>query len=222
MAIILCIETSTRNCSISLFESNKIISFKENLSEKYSHSEMLTVLIKSMLEEKKVSINDLDAIAVSKGPGSYTGLRIGVSKTKGLCFSLDKPLISIGTLNYLAHQINSDGLIVPMLDARRMEVFSSIYNSDFKLQREIEAQILDEASFVEELNLGKVTFVGNGAPKFKEVCKHPNAVFVNKLPSAREMVPLAEAKYKSDTFEDVAYFEPFYLKDFVAGKKKAN
>ena len=109
-----------------------------------------------------------------------------------------------------------------MLDARRMEVFSSIYNSDFKLQREIEAQILDETSFVEELNLGKVTFVGNGAPKFKEVCKHPNAIFVNKLPSAREMVPLAEAKYKSDTFEDVAYFEPFYLKDFVAGKKKAN
>ncbi|EAP87309.1 tRNA (adenosine(37)-N6)-threonylcarbamoyltransferase complex dimerization subunit type 1 TsaB [Croceibacter atlanticus] len=222
MALILSIETSTTNCSVALGKDGVLVSLKEDYNDQYSHAERLHVFIMEILEENKKKLSELDAIAISKGPGSYTGLRIGVSTTKGLCFSLDKPLISIGTLNSLAHQINSDGLIVPMLDARRMEVFSSIYNSDFKLQREIEAQILDETSFVEELNLGKVTFVGNGAPKFKEVCKHPNAIFVNKLPSAREMVPLAEAKYKSDTFEDVAYFEPFYLKDFVAGKKKAN
>lgn len=222
MALILNIETSTTNCSVALGQDGTLVSLKEDYNDQYSHAERLHVFIMEILEENKRKLSDLDAIAISKGPGSYTGLRIGVSTTKGLCFSLDKPLISIGTLNSLAHQVKDDGLVVPMLDARRMEVFSSIYSSDFKLQREIQAEILDENSFIEELTLGKVTFVGNGAPKFKEVCKHPNALFVDKLPSAREMVPLAEAKYKSDTFEDVAYFEPFYLKDFVAGKKKAN
>jgi tRNA threonylcarbamoyladenosine biosynthesis protein TsaB len=222
VALILNIETSTTNCSVALGQDGTLVSLKEDYNDQYSHAERLHVFIMEILEENKRKLSDLDAIAISKGPGSYTGLRIGVSTTKGLCFSLDKPLISIGTLNSLAHQVKDDGLVVPMLDARRMEVFSSIYSSDFKLQREIQAEILDENSFIEELTLGKVTFVGNGAPKFKEVCKHPNALFVDKLPSAREMVPLAEAKYKSDTFEDVAYFEPFYLKDFVAGKKKAN
>ena len=166
MALILSIETSTTNCSVALGKDGVLVSLKEDYNDQYSHAERLHVFIMEILEENKKKLSDLDAIAISKGPGSYTGLRIGVSTTKGLCFSLDKPLISIGTLNSLAHQINGDGLIVPMLDARRMEVFSSIYNSDFKLQREIEAQILDETSFVEELNLGKVTFVGNGAPKF--------------------------------------------------------
>ena len=166
--------------------------------------------------------NNLDAIAISKGPGSYTGLRIGVSAAKGLCFALDKPLISVPTLEALAHQVKANnGVIVAMLDARRMEVYSAIYDSNYNQIRETQAQVLDENAFAEYLETQKVYFIGNGVEKTKALINHPNAVFIEgKLPSSREMSLLAYNKYKISDTEDVAYFEPYYLKDFVALKSK--
>jgi len=154
---------------------------------------------------------------VSKGPGSYTGLRIGVSTAKGLCFALDKPLISIPTLESLAYQVTTDkGVIIPMLDARRLEVYASIYDCQYKQVRETKAEILDSHSFSDYLHENTVTFIGSGVFKTTELIKHPNAVFIqNKLPSARDMGQLAYAKYKKNDIEDVAYFEPYYLKDFL-------
>ena len=164
--------------------------------------------------------NQLDAICVSKGPGSYTGLRIGVSAAKGLCFALDVPLISIATLSALASQVTvADVLyIVPMLDARRMEVYSAVYNSDKEEIRETQAQILEETSFSTYLDEGKVLFIGNGVEKFQEICQHPNALFMPEaLPSAVQQAKLSQAKFDRQEFEDVAYFEPYYLKDFKVG-----
>lgn len=222
MSIILSIETSTTNCSVSLSKQGETLVLKEDNNANYSHAESLHVFIDAVLKTANINKSEIDAIAVSKGPGSYTGLRIGVSAAKGLCFALDKPLISISTLHALAHQvITQEGVIVSMLDARRMEVFSAIYDSQFNLLRKIEAQILDEFSFKQELNNGKVFFVGNGTEKTKALLSHENAVFIDhKLPSANEMSALAYAKYKIGNFEDVAYFEPFYLKDFIALKPK--
>lgn len=222
MALILCIETATTNCSVALAENNTCLQLKEDRTNQYSHAEQLHVFIEDILSSCGKTLKDLDAVAISKGPGSYTGLRIGVSTVKGLCFSLDIPLISIETLNALAHQVEgNDGIIIPMLDARRMEVFSAIYNAQHQEIRATEAQILDEHSFVELLDNNKVSFIGNGVLKFKDICKHSNASFIDSLPSAKEMIPLAHKSYLENAFEDVAYFEPFYLKDFVAGKKKA-
>ena len=222
MAIILCIETSTRNCSVCLFDSNKIISFKENLSEKYSHSEMLTVLIKSMLEEKKISTNDLDAIAVSKGPGSYTGLRIGVSTAKGLCYGLNIPLISISTLHSLAFQgINlvKSNYYCPMIDARRLEVYAAVFDSKANLVRDIQADIVDDVTYSLFLDK-KVVFFGDGSSKCKSLINHKNAIFLDGVyPSAKNMGAIAFNSFISKDYEDLAYFEPFYLKDFIAGKK---
>jgi len=222
MAIILCIETSTRNCSVCLFDSNKIISFKENLSEKFSHSEMLTVLIKSMLEDKKVSINDLDAIAVSKGPGSYTGLRIGVSTAKGLCYGLNIPLISISTLHAMAYQgINlvKSNYYCPMIDARRLEVYAAVFDSKANLVRDIQADIVDEVTYSLFLDK-KVVFFGDGSSKCKSLINHKNAIFLDGIyPSAKNMGAIAFNSFISKDYEDLAYFEPFYLKDFIAGKK---
>ena len=223
MAYILSLETATTNCSVSLSKDGKTIVLKEDNDKSYSHAERLHVYISEVLKEANLSSSNLDAIAVSKGPGSYTGLRIGVSAAKGLCFALDKPLISIPTLDVLAHQVKvNDGVIVSMLDARRMEVYSAVYDSDYKQLRYTEAQILDEKSFEDYLQKGKVYFVGNGVEKSKTLINHQNAVFIEaKLPSANEMSLLAYNKYKISDIEDVAYFEPFYLKDFVALKPKA-
>ncbi len=223
MALILNIETATTNCSVSLSKDGKTSALKEDYNTNYSHAERLHVYIKSLLEDNKISRSQLDAIAVSKGPGSYTGLRIGVSTAKGLCFALNVPLISISTLNALAHQVDcNDGVIVPMLDARRMEVYSAIFNSKHEQIRDIQAQIIDEHSFGSYLEQGKVYFIGNGVDKTKDVIAHPNAVFIeNKLPSANEMSALAYHKYKINDIEDVAYFEPYYLKDFIAIKPKS-
>lgn len=220
MAIILNIETTTTNCSVSISKEGKTVFLKEDNNTNYSHAESLHVFIDIVLKESHTSLSDIDAIAVSKGPGSYTGLRIGVSAAKGLCFALNKPLIAVSTLQALAYQIKTDdGLIVSMLDARRMEVYSAIFNPDFNQIRETEAEILDERSFKDYLEKGNVYFVGNGVEKSKEVITHPNAVFIeDKLPSANEMGVLAHNKYKISNFEDVAYFEPYYLKDFVALK----
>ena len=218
MAIILNIETSTTNCSVSLSQKGEILVLKEDNNTNFSHAESLHVFIDEVFKVAKINPEDVDAIAVSKGPGSYTGLRIGVSAVKGLCFALDKPLISVNTLKALAHQvIASEGLIVPMLDARRMEVYSTNYNE----VRTVEAQILDAHSFSKYLDSGKVYFIGNGVEKTKTLITHSNAVFINDaLPSAKEMAALAFEKYKISDIEDVAYFEPFYLKDFIALKSK--
>ncbi len=222
MSLILSIETATTNCSVSLSKEGKTIVLKEDYDKSYSHAERLHVYIDAVLKEAKISQNDIDAIAVSKGPGSYTGLRIGVSAAKGLCFALEKPLISVATLEALARQVKSDnGIIVSMLDARRMEVYSAIYDSNYNQIRETRAQILDEKSFEDYLEKGKVYFIGNGVEKTKTLINHPNAVFIDdKLPSANDMGLLAYNKYKISDTEDVAYFEPYYLKDFVALKPK--
>ena len=222
MAIILNIETATTNCSVSLSKEGETFALQEDNSKQYSHAERLHLYIDDLLKQNNIKPTELDAIAVSKGPGSYTGLRIGVSAAKGLCFSLDKPLISVSTLEALARQVKvQNGLIVPMLDARRMEVYSAVFDASFNTVREIEAQILDAQSFASYLEKGKVYFIGNGVEKTKTLITHENAVFIeDKLPSANEMSVIANNKYKKNDIEDVAYFEPYYLKDFVALKPK--
>ncbi|MFC6859812.1 tRNA (adenosine(37)-N6)-threonylcarbamoyltransferase complex dimerization subunit type 1 TsaB [Zunongwangia atlantica] len=220
MAVILCLETATTNCSVALCEDANVIALKEDNSKGYSHAEKLHVFIDEILKENDLKINNLDAVAISKGPGSYTGLRIGVSAVKGLCFAQDIPLISVPTLSALAKQIDpKEGeQIIPMLDARRMEVYSAVFDSAFNQIRDTKAEVLSEESFQEELAKGKVYFIGNGVAKFREICEHPNAEFIeDRLPSAKEMCSIAYDKYKISDIEDVAYFEPYYLKDFVAG-----
>lgn len=223
MSIILSIETSTTNCSVSLSKQGETLVLKEDNNVNYSHAESLHVFIDDVLKSADIKKSELDAIAVSKGPGSYTGLRIGVSAAKGLSYALDIPLISVSTLRALANQINvGEGVIVSMLDARRLEVYSAIYDNSYQMLRSIEAQILDEHSFSDYLNKGKVYFIGNGVEKTKTLIDHSNANFVeNKLPSANEMSVLAYEKYEKGDTEDVAYFEPFYLKDFIALKPKS-
>lgn len=223
MAHILSIETTTTNCSVSLSFKGETLVLKEDYNNNYSHAERLHVYIEEVLKKANIKPYQLDAIAVSKGPGSYTGLRIGVSAAKGLCFALDKPLISISTLEALAHQVEiTEGCIVPMLDARRLEVYSAVFDANYNQIRKTRAQVLDAASFNSYLEQGNTIFIGNGVAKTKDLITHRNALFVeNKLPSANEMGPLAFDKYKKSDTEDVAYFEPFYLKDFVALKSKS-
>jgi len=219
LALILCLETATTNCSVALSKNGTLLALKEDNSSNYSHAEKLHVFIDEILKENNLKVENLDAIAVSKGPGSYTGLRIGVSTAKGLCFSLDIPLISIATLTSLAAQATlGNGFVIPMLDARRMEVYAAVFDAELKKIRETKAEVLDENSFKEYLEKDKTIFIGNGVEKFQTICEHSNAEFIiDKLPSAREMCTLAEAKYKISDTEDVAYFEPYYLKDFIAG-----
>ena len=220
MGVILCIETATTNCSVALGKEGKLLALKEDYSNNYSHAERLHVFIEEILNENQLSPKDLSAIAVSKGPGSYTGLRIGVSAAKGLCFSLDIPLISVATLTSLARQVDKQAgdFIIPLLDARRMEVYTAGFDSKYHSVFNTRAKILDENSFSEMLDKGKVSFIGNGVEKFQKVCAHENAQFIiGKLPSAAEMVELASEKFVNKDFEDVAYFEPYYLKDFQAG-----
>ncbi|MDE1205269.1 tRNA (adenosine(37)-N6)-threonylcarbamoyltransferase complex dimerization subunit type 1 TsaB [Tenacibaculum larymnensis] len=222
MATILHIETATKNCSVSVADKGELLAIQELNDGNYSHAEKLHPFIQQVMEEAKLSFNDVDAVAVSKGPGSYTGLRIGVSAAKGLCFAFDKPLISIETLQSLAHKVSTEeGVIIPMLDARRMEVYAAVYNSKHEQVRDIKAEIIAENSFQEYLLKGKVYFLGDGAEKCKEVITHENAVFIDgEFPSAKEMVKLSFDKYKKNDIEDVAYFEPFYLKDFVVTPEK--
>ena len=215
---ILCIETASTNCSVALAKDGNLLALKEDYSNGFSHAERLHIFIRDILEENNIELSNLDAIAVSKGPGSYTGLRIGVSAAKGLCFSLGIPLISVSTLTALAYQVKEKELVVTMLDARRMEVYTAVFDKDRGQILETSAKILDENSYLEYLEKGPVYFIGSGVTKFKEICRHPNANFIQeKLPSANEMVELAISKYKVSDFEDVAYFEPYYLKDFMAG-----
>ena len=216
MSKILCLETATTNCSVALSENGSVIAFREDQSKDYSHAEQLHVFIESVLKEAQTDFNSLSAIAVSKGPGSYTGLRIGISAAKGLCYSLDIPLVSVPTLTILMKQVETtSGFIVPMIDARRMEVYASVYNIQQEEIRKTAAEILHENSFQEYLEKGNVTFIGSGVIKFKEICNHPNAKFINTLPSSLQMTMLAYQKFKKREIEDLAYFEPFYLKDFL-------
>lgn len=222
MSVILNIETATKNCSVSIAKNGKVIAIKELNNGNYSHAEVLHPFIKDVLTAANLSTTNIDAVAVSKGPGSYTGLRIGVSAAKGLCFAFDKPLISIDTLTSLSHTISIDnGTIIPMLDARRMEVYAAVFNQNHQQIREIKAEIIDENSFAEYLKNGKVYFLGDGSQKCKEIITHKNAVFVDaKFPSAKEMAALSYTKYQKSDIENVAYFEPFYLKDFVVIPEK--
>lgn len=218
MHTILCIETASTNCSVAIGKGGEIVAVKEDNGQNFSHAERLHIYIKEILQENAMTLEDLDAIAISEGPGSYTGLRIGVSTAKGLCFSLEIPLIAIPTLEALAHQVEEKKFIVPMLDARRMEVYSAVFDANRQQVQKTSAKILDNSSYADILEEGKVSFIGSGVDKFKEICSHKNAVFIEgKLPSAAQMVALATSKYKISDFEDVAYFEPYYLKDFIAG-----
>ena len=223
MALILHIETATKNCSVSLAENGDTISFKELNNENYSHAENLHVFIEAVVKEAAVSFSAIDAVAVSKGPGSYTGLRIGVSAAKGLCFSLEIPLIAVNTLASLARsiEVKQNESIIPLLDARRMEVYSAVFDNAHIQIRDTRAEIIDENSFNEYLTKGKVYFLGDGAEKCKGIIKHENAVFLDGyFPSAKVMPQLSYEKYKISDIEDVAYFEPFYLKDFLVTPAK--
>ncbi|WP_242156894.1 tRNA (adenosine(37)-N6)-threonylcarbamoyltransferase complex dimerization subunit type 1 TsaB [Aestuariivivens sediminis] len=222
MVYILSIETATTNCSVSLSVNGRTILLKEDYDKNYSHAERLHVYIDDILKETNVNRKKLNAIAISKGPGSYTGLRIGVSAAKGLCYALDLPLISIPTLESLSHQVKEqNGVIVPMLDARRQEVYSAVFDTQHCQIRDTQAQIIDYDAFGKYLKEDKVYFIGNGVEKTMTHINHPNAVFIKgKLPSANDMGALAYNKFKINEFENVAYFEPYYLKDFIAIKPK--
>ena len=220
--MILNIETATKNCSVSISKEGKTIVLKELNDGNYSHAEKLHKLIEQVVLDAKIELSDLKAIAVSKGPGSYTGLRIGVSAVKGLCFALDLPMISVNTLQSLALSVSIEkGYKIPLLDARRMEVYSQIFNENNEKIRDVYAEIIDSESFSEFLNADKVYFFGDGADKCKGIITHKNAVFIDdKFPSAKEMSVISYEKYLKNEFEDVAYFEPFYLKEFIGGISK--
>jgi tRNA threonylcarbamoyladenosine biosynthesis protein TsaB len=216
LSYILNIETATKNCSVALAKDGKTILCKEIAEEGYSHAERLHVFIEAIIEEAGITLQDLSAIAVSQGPGSYTGLRIGVSAAKGLCYALDIPLIAVDTLHALASQVTiSSGLIIPMIDARRMEVYSAIFSPTLEKKREVLAQIIDDYSFEDKQET--LYFIGDCAEKCKSVLTKENHVFLEEIvyPSAKEMSALSFEKFKISDTVDVAYFEPYYLKDFM-------
>ncbi|MDI6032074.1 tRNA (adenosine(37)-N6)-threonylcarbamoyltransferase complex dimerization subunit type 1 TsaB [Flavobacterium sp. LB2P84] len=216
MEYILNIETATKNCSVALAKGGKTIVCKEIAEEGYSHAERLHVFIEAIIKEAGITLNDLSAIAVSQGPGSYTGLRIGVSAAKGLCYALDIPLIAVDTLQALASQVTiSSGLIIPMIDARRMEVYSAVFAPNLERKREVLAEIITENSF-EDLQ-ETLYFVGDCAEKCKSVLTKENYIFLDEIvyPSAKEMSAISFEKFKKSDIVDVAYFEPYYLKDFM-------
>lgn len=225
---ILLLETATDSCSVALTENCKTIAEKY-INQPKAHATLLARYIADILEENGLAMEDCSAVAVSKGPGSYTGLRVGVSCAKGLCYGASKPLISVCTLATITQMAidnrlyKGDGeyIIVPMIDARRMEVYTANFNSKGEQLTPVEARILDENSYAAELAAGPVLFTGNGAEKFKElVGNNPNAHFAPQEPHANGMRVIATAALEEGKFEDIAYFEPFYLKDFVAGKPK--
>lgn len=216
MSYILNIETATKNCSVALAKDGKTVLCKEIAEEGYSHAERLHVFIEEIIREAGIQLKDLAAVAVSQGPGSYTGLRIGVSAAKGLCYALNIPLIAVDTLQALASKAKvADGLIVPMIDARRMEVYSAVFSAGLEKKREILAEIIDKNSFEDFTE--NLYFVGDCNEKCKTVLTKGNFIFLDeiKYPSANEMSALSFDKYKKSDTVDVAYFEPYYLKDFL-------
>ncbi len=235
---ILLIETSTALCSVALAQDGAVTSYRESSAPK-AHASLTAVFIQEMLAERGLSLADCDAVCVSKGPGSYTGLRVGVSTAKGLCFGSGKPLLAVGTLDTLVAQATTvipsevtpvipnevEGstfrYIIPMIDARRMEVYTAVFENGVQITETAPA-IINETSFAEYLEQGPCLFIGDGAGKCADVIKHPNAQFCQCWPKASAMLEPAMKAYKEKRFEDVAYFEPFYLKEFVAtvSKKK--
>ena len=220
MARIIFIETSTKLCSTALSEDGKIISVRENADRE--HASLTAPFVKEMLDEHGLKVRDCDAVCVSAGPGSYTGLRVGASTAKGLCFGAGIPLIGTGSLDTLVWQAIGEGLlpegckhIVPMIDARRMEVYTAVFNPDGTQTKATEARIVDETSFSDLLSDGPVLFIGDGAGKCSGTIKSPNAHFIQTCPKACSMLIPAERLFKAGKFENTAYFEPFYLKQFV-------
>ena len=224
--LILHIETSTVLCSVALSRGDCCLAVKEN-SEGRNHAAMLTVFIEHLLDVNNVCTGQLDAVAVSSGPGSYTGLRIGLSTAKGLCYGGNIPLISVSTLQAMSmgfvrqNDVPASALLCPMIDARRMEVYTALYDKEGQQVEKISAEIITESSFASWLDKYQIFFFGNGATKCHTSITHPNAVFSNNFThSARYMIQPALQEYNEKRFENTAYFEPFYLKDFIAGPKK--
>ncbi len=234
MERLILIETSTALCSVALAENGEITSYRESSAPK-AHASLTAVFIDEMLTEKGLTIADCDAVCVSMGPGSYTGLRVGVSTAKGLCFGAKKPLIAVGTLDTLVAQaeniipdsirdLPSTGFrhIIPMVDARRMEVYAAVFTPEGQQLTETAPVIIDESSFADSIADGPTLFIGDGAGKCADILAHPNANFIQCNPNAAAMLRPALKAFHEKKFEDVAYFEPFYLKEFVAtvSKKK--
>jgi tRNA threonylcarbamoyladenosine biosynthesis protein TsaB len=224
MANILLIETATQVCSVGVCTHDGLVAIKESHDQK-SHAEWITTFIQEVLTEASLPIEKLDAVAVSKGPGSYTGLRIGVSTAKGFCYALDKPLIAIDTLEALAFgmknqlkQMEANTLFCPMIDARRMEVYAALFDRDLVPVQQTHALPVNEDSFQHLWSEHTIYFAGDGAPKCKSLFqKQPKARFIELECSVRQMVSLALKAFDQKDFENLAYFEPFYLKDFIAG-----
>ena len=221
---ILHIETATRMCSCSLSHNNELVFNKESYAEQ-SHASLLGVFTEEAVKFARSNNFQIDAISVSSGPGSYTGLRIGVSEAKGLAYGLDAKLIAIPTLKLLASivskQTDSETLLCPMIDARRMEVYTSVYDASLNVIEPTTAKIIDPDSFMNLLQHHKIAFFGDGAFKCKEHITHPNAIFIPDIhPLALGMIAMSLEAYNAESFENIAYFEPFYLKNFVATMPK--
>lgn len=222
MTNLLSIETSTAVCSVAVHGDDSLLAFAEVHVEQ-SHATKLAVLIKEVMKSADIEMASLNAVAVSAGPGSYTGLRIGTSTAKGLCYSLSVPLISVGTLDLLAAQVSQVNLtrawLCPMIDARRMEVYCLLADADQNILQPVEAKVIDEASFAEELHSTPIIFFGDGAAKCSEIIKHPNAFFITGVtPSAAHLGGLAWRKFHESAIEDLVHYEPFYLKEFRVKK----
>ena len=222
---ILHIETSSKNCSVAISDGEKLLCLCEEVSENYKQSESLHTFVEWALEGSEISLKDLDAVSLGKGPGSYTGLRIGAASAKGFCYGLKVPLIATNSLETMIEPFlgkNYD-VIIPLIDARRMEVYCAVFDGNSgEMITETEAKILDEQSFT-ELEGKKVLFVGDGAAKAKDILQISNAEFdANIYPSAKYLIKKSVEKFNQKDFEDVAYFEPFYLKDFHGVKKKSS
>jgi len=217
MALILHIDTSVDVASICLAKDEQIVQFDSNPTQR-DHAAWLHLAIENQFKKAGLTLNQLDAIAVTIGPGSYTGLRVGLATAKGLCYALHIPLIGINTLEMMAFAtINEQAdLFCPMIDARRMEVFTSIYDKDLKSVLQPKALILNSSAFDEWLSANIILFSGNGAEKFKAILHHPNAMFTDKRGNAANMIIIAGKKFTQNDFEDVAYTEPFYLKEFYS------
>jgi tRNA threonylcarbamoyladenosine biosynthesis protein TsaB len=225
MSLILSLETSTHVCSVALHQDGRLIAASEIHIEQ-SHASKLALLIDDVKKSAGIELSELKAVAISSGPGSYTGLRIGTSTAKGLCYALDIPLISVNTLDLLTHQVSKynfqKSLLIPMLDARRMEVYCQVTDVNLNMIRPIEAKIIDELSFADLLEHNRILFFGNGADKCDAVIRHSHAVFLKGIyPSAAHLGFLAYRKFNEGITEDLQHFEPFYLKDFVAKKPSA-
>ncbi|ROI03160.1 tRNA (adenosine(37)-N6)-threonylcarbamoyltransferase complex dimerization subunit type 1 TsaB [Kaistella haifensis] len=221
---ILHIETSSKNCSVAISDGEELLCLCEEVSENYKQSESLHTFVEWALEGAEISLQDLDAVSLGMGPGSYTGLRVGSSAAKGFCYGLKIPLIAVNSMETMIDPFLSRDfdLVIPLLDARRMEVYTAVFNGKTgEMLSETEAKILDETSF-QEFKDKKVVFVGDGAAKAKAILQLPDATFEEKVyPSAKFLIKKSVEKFNHQDFEDVAYFEPFYLKEFQGVKKKS-